>query len=31
MNKMTCPHVIVLSHKAGDLFRIYQVPKNVIA
>ena len=30
MNKMTCPHVNVLSPEAGDLFRIYEVPKNVI-
>ena len=30
MNKMTCPHVNVLSLQIGDLFRIFEVPKNAI-
>ena len=30
MNKMTCLHVNVLPPQIGDLFRIYEVPKNAI-
>ena len=30
MNKMACPHINVLPPEANDLFRIYEVPKNVI-
>ena len=28
---MTCSHINVPPPEAGDLFRIYEVPKNVIA
>ena len=30
MNKMACPHVNVLPPQIGDLFRIYEIPKNDI-
>ena len=30
MNNMVCPHINVLPPEAGDLFRIYEVPKNAI-
>ena len=31
MNKIVCPCITVLPPEAVDLFRIYEVPKNVIA
>ena len=30
MDKIPCPHVNVLPPEAGDLFRVYETPKNAI-